>query len=154
MDIWMSLIPGARFLDLFGGSGAVGLEAWSRGVESLVVLDRDREVLLQLERSFRSLELEGCQVVSASLPADLAKPLAALREPFDLIFADPPYAFDDYEDLILEGAPHLAPKGELALEHDARLRLPAICGDLGRIDERRYGDSCLSFYRSRFESQG
>jgi 16S rRNA G966 N2-methylase RsmD len=86
------------------------------------------------------------------LPAGLAR-LAGRA--FDLVFADPPYAFTGYSvllaRLIEKPAPLLAPDGEIVVEHSSRLDLPLEAGALVRTDVRRYGESSLSFYRRRPE---
>lgn len=154
MDIWMSRLEGARFLDLFGGTGAVGLEALSRGADSLVILESDPKVLRQLEVSCRSLKVEQVEIVAARLPQDLARPAASLTRPFNLAFADPPYAFDAYDELIQRVGMILTPTGELVVEHHRSSEPPTSSGDLARVDQRLYGDSCLTFYRWREQSQG
>ena len=82
------------------------------------------------------------------LPADLAS-LAAGDERFDLVFADPPYAFLAFEELLTECATVLAEDGEIALEHSARIPTPDEVDPLVRISHRRYGESALSLYRAR-----
>jgi 16S rRNA (guanine966-N2)-methyltransferase len=69
------------------------------------------------------------------------------EEVFDLVFADPPYDFADYAQLLERIAPLLAPGGEAAVEHSARTALPERAGPLARTAERRYGETSLSFYR-------
>ena len=92
------------------------------------------------------------QVRAGELPGELERLLEEGRR-FDLVFADPPYRFPDYESLISGVAPLLAPGGELAVEHAVRREMPLEVGELGaadhmvRVDQRRYGESGLSFYR-------
>ena len=92
------------------------------------------------------LGASACRTVRASLPAGLASaPLA--EESFDLVFADPPYAFDAWRELLEAIEPKLAEGGEAAIEHAARVELPAEAASLERVESRRYGDTALSFYR-------
>jgi 16S rRNA G966 N2-methylase RsmD len=65
-----------------------------------------------------------------------------------LVFADPPYAFEPYEELLAGVAPLLAQDGEVVVEHSSRREMPLEAGPLVRVDVRRYGESSLSFYRS------
>ena len=142
--------PGARFLDLFAGSGAVGLEALSRGARSAVFVENSREALNALRANIRAL---GAEEKASVLPLDWLSALKRLEtrgELFDLIFADPPYR------LAAATAPGnplsrlfpcaiLKPSGLLILEsfardperEDVNLRL------LRRAD---YGQTALSFY--------
>jgi len=153
MDIWSPRLAGAKFLELFAGSGAVGIEAVSRGASGLMLLDVDPQAVLQLHETIRSLGLPDVQVETARLPEDLLGRLLHLRREFDLIFADPPYAFDRYAELLQAMAGWLSPAGSLAVEHECREVPPDSCGDLRKVDERKYGDSCLSFYQLESRSQ-
>ena len=77
------------------------------------------------------------------LPAGLTR----LEGPFDLVYADPPYNFNAYVELLETVAPLLAPDGEVAVEHSSRRELAIEVGALTRIDVRKYGESAISFYR-------
>ena len=151
-SIWGPRLADARILDLFAGSGAVGLEALGRGAAHVVLVDGGRASLRALERNCRVLAggqpLAGATVLSGRLPCALAVVAGA---PCDLIFADPPYAFDDYGGLLEEAIPWLVPDGELVIEHSSRVALPAP--DPWRSSgQRRYGETCLSFY-AKVESE-
>ncbi|HSS49865.1 MAG TPA: RsmD family RNA methyltransferase, partial [Thermoanaerobaculia bacterium] len=67
--------------------------------------------------------------------------------PFDLVYADPPYNFEAYGELLEAVAPLLATDAEVAVEHSSRRDLPIEAGTLTRVDVRRYGESSISFYR-------
>lgn len=85
---WLQpVIVGARCLDLFAGSGALGLEAASRGARQVVLVDRSRAVVQTLASHIRSLGLTGVEVAQAEALAWLAEPV----RPFDVVFLDPPY---------------------------------------------------------------
>lgn len=93
---WLTpYLPGARVLDLFAGSGILGLEALSRGASSVVAVEKHRRVAEQLRESARELEADGLEVVVMDVMAFLRTP----RPPFDVIFADPPHATADYQSL-------------------------------------------------------
>lgn len=87
-----SLVPlaGARVLDLYAGSGAVGLEAASRGAAGVTLVERDRAALTTLRRNVAELGLAGVRVVAAPVERYVGVPLAD-EPPYDLVFADPPY---------------------------------------------------------------
>lgn len=146
-DILGPGLTGTRFLDLFAGSGAVGLEALSRGAASVVQVDCAAVVVRQLRKSYRSLALEGVICRRLDLPGQLER--IEVDGGFDRIFADPPYDFDAYRDLIT-GLPGLFADGAAfaVVEHDARRRLPEQAGRAELFELRSYGESALGFYRS------
>lgn len=143
-SIWGELVADSRFLDLFAGSGSVGLEALSRGATEVLLVEGSPQVARALESNVESVDGTGCRVVRAELPAGLAR-LGERR--FELIFADPPYAFEAYAEVIAGAGELLAEDGLMAVEHARRREVPASAGALGRTDERSYGDKVLSFYR-------
>ena len=144
-SIFGPAMDGARFLDLFAGSGANGIEALSRGAATAVFVDADRRSLDLVRSNLDKARLAPC---ARLLLAPLPEALARLDGPFDFIFADPPYAFDAYEELLasVAGRGLLADGGRIALEHDARTALPETAGEMTRTHERRYGDTALSVY--------
>ncbi len=155
-NLWQMRVPGSRFLDLFAGSGAVAIEALSRGAAAAVLVERSGRVFKVVEANCKLL-IEGAQENGAlghwtiyrfPLPAGLSSRPLADQDPFDLVFADPPYDFDDWAGLLERIAPRLAPAGVAALEHSRRNPPPATGGGLTRRSSRRYGESVLSFYES------
>ena len=141
-SIWADRLNQARVLDLFAGSGVVGLEALSRGALTVLFVDDNLRAVKTLEANAAQVG-EKVEVRKLPLPFGLSR----LSGPFDLVFADPPYAFADYETLLAGLAPLLAPDGEVVVEHSSRNDLPLEVGRLVRADVRRYGESSLSFYR-------
>ncbi len=139
-------LEGVSVLDATGGSGILAFEAASRGAAPVRVLDRDRRVANALRRSVVQLGLSD--VVDVSCVNSLAR--ASAQETFDLVLADPPYAQD--LDPWVEAL--LARTGScLVLEHSAQKQAPEPPpGWSHRM--RRYGDSCLSFYRREEEGSG
>lgn len=146
-SIWADRIDGARVLDLFAGSGVVGLEASGRGALAVLAVDDDRRAVEILEANGARLGDRTFEIRRLTLPAGLARLAGEGAGPFDLAFADPPYNFDQYEDLIAGAAPLLAADAEMVVEHSTRRDLPAEAGPFLRVDVRRYGESALSFYR-------
>lgn len=145
-SIWQARLPGARFLDLFAGSGAVGLEALGRGAVEVVLVEHDRRAVARLRENCEQLDVAGWRVHDGRLPGALGDPYFASLAPFDLVFADPPYAFEARARLLAAAAPLLAASGQMALEHPARLAPPEEAGGLALVDSRRYGESGLAFY--------
>lgn len=143
-SIWGPRVRESRFLDLFAGSGAVGLEALSRGAAEVWLVEGDPRVARVLASNLERVGVERRRLVRAELPAGLARVAGST---FDLIFADPPYAFEAYLEVLERAAPLLAEGGSLALEHARRLELPISVSILELEDRRTYGDKALSFYR-------
>ncbi len=142
-DILGPSVRGMRLLDLYAGSGAVGIEAVSRGAAAVVLVESERSIARGLRRQVREWGLSEVTVREARLPAALER---LQDSAFDLVFADPPYAFDGWSRLLTLAAPLLAPGGALVAEHDRRGDLPEAAGDL-RLDRlRSYGETELGFY--------
>jgi len=96
-------VPGARVLDLFAGSGAFGLEALSRGADLAVLVDSDRESVRVIQANQDKAQLENARIVKQDVQRFLQTGGTAYhKDPFDIIFADPPYAKDaDTPDLAM-----------------------------------------------------
>lgn len=137
-----------RFLDLFAGSGANGIEALSRGARFAAFVDSDRRSLATVERNLETTRLaESAEVHRLVLPKGLSA-LARLGEPFGLVFADPPYDFVEYESL-LNGLCHnnlLSPGGMVIVEHAARVSILSNSLILACSRRAEYGDTALSFF--------
>lgn len=144
-SIWSDRIQGARVLDLFAGSGVVGLEALGRGALSAVAVDQSLRAVETLEANAGKLGERLLDIRRLTLPGGI--PRLAEEGPFDLVYADPPYNFPMYPDLLEAVAPLLAEDGEVAVEHSSRRELPIEVGPLTRTDVRKYGESAVSFYR-------
>jgi 16S rRNA (guanine966-N2)-methyltransferase len=133
-------LDGARVLDLYAGSGALGLEALSRGASAAVLVESDANAVAVLRKNVAAVGLPGAVVRPGRVAAVLAEPPA---EPFDLVLADPPYALDPSADLAALVRGWLAPGAVVVLERARRSGPPEWPSPLvpGRI--RRYGDTEL-----------
>ena len=137
-------VDGATVLDLYAGSGAMGLEALSRGAASAVFVEADAEAARTIERNLDKLRLAGATVLRHDARTALAGEAAALRT-YDLVLVDPPY--DEWARLEPRLAPYLAgvlaPDGLLVVETSSRTepRLP-----LAERTSRRYGSARLTLY--------
>lgn len=146
LSIWQPRLAGARLLDLFAGSGAVGLEAASRGAAEVTFVEGRRAVARRLAASVGALGLDRARVIRLDLPGGLRR-WAAGEAAFDLVFADPPYEFAQYRELLAQIEPLLTASGEVAVEHAARFTLPETAPGLALLERRRYGESAVSRYR-------
>lgn len=139
---------GARVLDLFSGSGALGLESLSRGAAEVVFNDQAKDSVALLRKNMRTLKIEeGKEAKVYNLDAEAYLDFA--RQPFDVIFIDPPYALDvgvrAVEKIAKKGL--LAENGVLVFERDKPFE-----GDvdgLEKYDERKYGKTVLTFFRPK-----
>jgi len=148
-SIWSERLEGARVLDLFAGSGVVGLEAAGRGALCVLAVEEGLHAVKTLQANAVRLGEALLEVRRLALPMGLGRLAAEGAGPFDLVYADPPYNFSIYEDLLAGIGPLLATDGELVVEHSSRRALPLETGGLVRVDTRRYGESALSFFRHR-----
>jgi 16S rRNA (guanine966-N2)-methyltransferase len=139
-------LDGARVLDLYAGSGALGLEALSRGAAHVRFVESDRHAAAVLHRNIEELGLPGAQVSTADV-------LAVLRgdpgRSYDLVLADPPYALGDAAlqgvlDHLLSGG-WLAPEALMVVERSARAGPPAWPEGVFALTKRRYGDTAVYY---------
>ena len=143
-------ISGALVLDLYAGTGALALEALSRGAAHATLVERDRSALGAIARNIEALGVGASARVVAS-PVERALRTLAGSPPFDFVFADPPYALvaSGETSRALERAVTarlIAPKTRVVLEH-ASADAPPQIGALVLDVSRRYGDTTLSLYR-------
>ncbi|MEM9553139.1 MAG: 16S rRNA (guanine(966)-N(2))-methyltransferase RsmD [Acidobacteriota bacterium] len=146
LSIWGPRLAEARLLELFAGSGALSFEALGRGAASALLVERSRRALELLRAAVRRLDVPA-RVVHLDLPGGLARLDPRRDGGFDLVFADPPYAFDRHADLLAALVPLLASDAEVVIEHGPQPTPPDAVAGLERIGTRRYGDCRLSVYR-------
>jgi 16S rRNA (guanine966-N2)-methyltransferase len=141
-------LDGARVLDLYAGTGAVGLEALSRGASHVTFVESDRTAAAILRRNVEAVGLPGAQLVTASVEGYLA---GDVGEPFDLAYLDPPYALDDLTlGAVLTGlgAPHRLVAGAVVVvERPAQVAPPRWPDVIQSVKQRRYGAGVLWYGR-------
>ena len=139
-------LEGLRFLDLYAGSGAVGLEALSRGAAAATLVEADRRTAGLIRANARTVGLRGAEVVSASVARHLAERPAAA---YDVVFLDPPYSLAARliaADLQLLGSQGwLVEQALVVVEHATRQPLTGWPDGYVEGRERRYGETTLSF---------
>ncbi len=139
-------IQGARVLDLFAGSGAVGMEALSRGAKEAWFVERSNRVVRDLKRNLAMLGFEDQSVVIHGDALKVLQSLADQGQRFDLVFADPPYHYPKYDQLVKRCVPVLAEEGILAIETRKDQSLPVPAG-LEKIKEVVLGETKVTYYR-------
>jgi 16S rRNA (guanine966-N2)-methyltransferase len=139
-----------RVLDLYAGTGALGIEALSRGSGTCDFVERDPRTAELIRQNLRLTDLEPRARV---IVAPVERALPRLRPPYTLILADPPYADDAAIEAIAALASAVADQRTvLALEHSKRREAPPRLGPLHLVRTRRHGDTVISVYRGEVES--
>jgi 16S rRNA (guanine966-N2)-methyltransferase len=138
-------LSGVRVLDLFAGSGALAIEALSRGAQAATLVDSSAAAISSIRRNLEALELTA--EVRRQQAASYLEGARAARRQYDLIFLDPPYRHPSALGRTLSSAlpPVLAPGARVVAESDRRAPLEL---DLPLGDERRYGDTLIRIYGS------
>jgi 16S rRNA (guanine966-N2)-methyltransferase len=136
-------VEDARVLDLYAGSGAMGLEALSRGAASAVFVESDPDAVRVIERNLDKLRLRGVTVLRLAATVALAQEAAAGRK-YDLLLVDPPYAMTDFDALGRYLPNVLADDGLLVLETGARIE-PELAG-LEVRTTRKYGSTRVTVF--------
>ena len=147
---WLAaVVPGSRCLDLFAGSGNVSIEALSRGAAKAVLIDESPRAAAVIRDNLSRLGLSGrAEVWTAPVLRSLRK-LAKLAETFDLVFLDPPYD-REWVGMSLKQISQcnlLNQTGTVVAEHSVREAVKTRYGQLALNDQRRYGDTLLSFFK-------
>jgi len=137
----LGAVDGAVVADLFAGSGALGIEALSRGAASAHFVEADRRAVAVIEENLSTLGLDDRGVVLRR-PVEAA--LDELPVPLDLVLADPPYAFDGWAALLTDLATRLAEDGLVVIESGRAVDLPP---GWERVRERTYGGTVVLFAR-------
>lgn len=144
VEAWCGSLHGLRFLDLYAGSGAVGLEAWSRGAGVVTLVERDRRTAALVSDNARTVGFPKADVRAVSVAATLRRPPAA---PYDVVFSDPPYPLDedgvaaDLAALVEHG--WLVPGGLVVVERSRRSPEPTWPSGFEDTRSKRYGETVL-----------
>ncbi len=145
-EVLGAAVEGARVLDLYSGTGAVGIEALSRGAEWCDFVESDPKAQAVIRENLTRTALLD---VTKLYPLKVARALSRVQGPYDLVVADPPYEYDRAESeltqVITSGL--LAKDGILAVEHSQRKPWPQALGGRAQLTSRRYGDTRVTLYR-------
>lgn len=148
-NIFSLKMYGARVLDLFCGSGALGLESLSRGAKEVVFNDFAKDSLAILKKNLETLKIPANGDEAKILNADYLVCLESVRGQFDMIFIDPPYRFDygvkALEKIVQKGL--LGENGVAVYERDRPFE--GEIDGLEKYDERKYGKTYITFFREK-----
>jgi 16S rRNA (guanine966-N2)-methyltransferase len=140
------VVEGARVLDGFAGSGALGIEALSRGAADVVFVERDRRAAALVEDNLRHCGIASGYVMIRGEFASVLRELSADRR-FDLALLDPPYEDAEVDRELRAAALRMAPGGTLVLEHARRRQVPGRVEALALVRQVTAGASALAFFR-------
>lgn len=144
VESWCGSLQGLRFLDLYAGSGAVGLEAWSRGAGVVTLIEQDRRTASLITANAKVLGFAKADVRVLPVPTALRTPPTA---PYDIAFLDPPYPLDsarvDDDLAALVDNDWLVPGALVIVERSSRSPEPTWPDGLELVRSRRYGETML-----------
>lgn len=144
IEAWCGSLHELRFLDLYAGSGAIGLEAWSRGAGVVTLVESDRRTARLIGDNARSLGFGQADVVAGSVAVTLGRAPSA---PYDVAFLDPPYPLEEEQlaaDLRrLDEHAWLAPGAMVVVERSSRSPEPTWPDGIERDRSKRYGETTL-----------
>lgn len=143
-------LEGKSFLDLFAGSGSVGIEAASRGAKEIVFIEKDREIAVVARKNIVTCNFDkNCRIIAKDISAGLGD-LFKNEYEFDVVFADPPYSRGLVEKTIklLKENPVFTEETVLVIQHSTREDVkPHLDEKTILKDQRRYGDNALTFLK-------
>jgi len=153
IESWCGSLRGLRFLDLYAGSGAIGLEAWSRGAGVVTMVEHDRRTAALISENARTIGFARAKVISAPVAATLRRAPSA---PYDITFLDPPYTLPDdalAADLrALTDEAWLVPGALVVVERSGRSPEPLWPEGIMAGREKRYGETVLWYGHAAPES--
>ena len=137
------LVPGARVLDLFAGSGQLGIEALSRGAKSCVFVDQNASALAVVAANCKTAGVERAADIRSG---EALRFLANIRGPFDIVLLDPPYRHNTLAAVLPALESKVAPGGVVLCESEREADLPETVGSLTRTKQYIYGKIMVSRY--------
>jgi 16S rRNA (guanine966-N2)-methyltransferase len=143
-NVLAASIRGSRFLDAHAGTGAVGIEALSRGAAHVTFVEQDRRAIALIRRNLAHCGVTDRHVI---IPVDFARAFGREDRPsFDIIFLDPPYGAGTLLSALDAAAPLASDATRVLIEHARRDQAPGDAGALRRIRSLSSGDSAVAFY--------
>lgn len=148
-DIIRNRIAGANFVDLYAGTGAVGLEALSRGAQKAVFVEPDESRFRTIKHTVSEFGFEDRTRLIKGKADEFLKRAPSEHFRFDIMFLDPPYYSEEVEKVLpmIGESEMLSEKGIVIVEHFSKRKLPDISGKLKMEKSYKYGDTMLTLYR-------
>lgn len=149
-NILCDRIPDARFLDLFAGTGTVGIEALSRGAKQVTFVESNPAACRMLRANLRTCGFEDRGEIRPIPVARFLKPrFNQADQAYDIVFVDPPYHTEEGKKILpsLGCGVIIRPDGVVVIEHFHKTCLADRIGQLALVKSYRYGDTCLSVYQ-------
>ncbi|OOO00680.1 MAG: 16S rRNA (guanine(966)-N(2))-methyltransferase RsmD [Epulopiscium sp. Nele67-Bin004] len=145
-------IPNSRFLDLFSGSGAIGIEALSRGAKSATFVELDQQACAIISENLQKTRLHNLAKVYTIEVEQIITKLALKGEQFDIIFIDPPYKYNNLEKIVNDIMTHnlLALNGKIIIENSSEAK-HIVCDELVIYKTKNYKTTTLSFLERKSE---
>jgi len=145
---------GGQALDLFAGTGGLGIEAWSRGIDKVICIDKEKNSIDIIRENVRLVGAEEAIEIYRNDSARAMKALAKRNIQFDLIFLDPPYRIVDMDAWMLQMVELdlVADDATVVVEHDAKIHYPKILNGFEQLRTNQYGDIAVTIYRYAAES--
>jgi 16S rRNA (guanine966-N2)-methyltransferase len=150
-DIIGERVLNARVLDLFAGTGSLGIEALSRGARFVLFVDAAREAVKLIgDNLVRTAMEERAETWRSDALAAVAR-LKKEGRHFDIVLLDPPYGYDHIGGILrqLQQANLFSRRSLMVVEHHKRTEIPNRVDSMERIDQRRFGDTMISFYQEK-----
>jgi 16S rRNA (guanine966-N2)-methyltransferase len=152
-DIIRKELPGSAFLDLYAGTGGVGIEALSRGAAKAVMVETNTLRARLIEHLLSEFGFSGRARVANVRACDFMEKDRGKGQRYDIIFLDPPYGSGEITKIIsLIGEGKIIREGGLVIaEHFSKTKLPEAAGSLSCVKSYKYGDTVLTLYKSRYD---
>ncbi len=154
-NIWQFDIEGADFLDLFSGSGCMGLEALSRGARKVVMVDASAQAVRTIKSNLEKTGLGGraSEVLKADV-LDVVGRYGRTHRTFDIVYVDPPFTVPELFPQVMEALSDgalLKDGATMAIRSEKRMEMPERIGNLEKVREKAYGASTVHFYKAADE---
>ncbi len=141
---------GGQGLDLYAGSGGLGVEALSRGIDQMIFVDQSYKAIEVVQQNLKSCHFEEKAEVYRNEAKRALKAVAKREMKFSVIFLDPPYAKQRLKDelIFISENDLLSNQGVIVVEHDASVKLNQMIGSLTCYRQEKYGDTAISIYKN------
>lgn len=140
---------GGVALDLFAGTGGLGIEAWSRGIDKVISIDKEKHSIDVIRSNVQAAGASADFEIYRNDAARALKVLGKKGQAFDLVFLDPPYRMDDMDQWLLKmlELQLIAEQAVVVIEHDAKVQYPEYIGQLQQQRHAQYGEIAVTIYR-------